>query len=437
MPWQADLLDVIGAVTLGDDGAPAAMRYPYVVLDVPRRAGKTAASLAVLVHRLATAPQRRALYTAQTRADAAVTFRDDWTPTLALSPLAPHVKIRQSNGSESITWTPNRSTGALWSPTATAGHGQANDLAMVDEAWAFTTEQGDQIEAFVQPAQATRPMRQMLIISAGGTYRSTWLRRWLDLGAAGTPGVAVVQYAAGPDDDTDDPTLVERVHPALGHTLTLDAVHGIRGTMPRPEYLRAFCGLWTTPHAAPAVIPAAAWRACADPDAAPSRELAFGLGVSVDGSRAAIAAAGWWSDAAGRDRLVVEIVETGPGTSWVPGTWRALRDRTRGRMFADALSPAAPTIDRVSKARLPIDALATGAYITACAALLDDVTAGTLAHRSQPALDAAVEDARSRNVGDRWVWDRRAGTDSELIDAVTAAAAGARHPTARPYVATV
>jgi hypothetical protein len=430
MPWQREFLDVAGAVVLDDDGRPSRMLYPYVVLDVPRRAGKTAGTLSTMLHRLTTGPRRRVAYTAQKRADASQTFREEWTPLLATSPLSRRFRIRSSNGSEGIRFPATESTLSLFAPTATAVHGQDNDLAAVDEAWAFTTEQGDAIEAGIQPAQATRPLRQMMIVSAGGTHASTWLRRWVDLGEAGTPGVALIRYAAGPDDDPEDPTLVERVHPALGHTITLDTLLGIRATMPRNEYDRAFLGLWTTPTSAPAAIPAAAWRACTDPDAAPAGGLAYGLGVSIDGTRAAIAVAGAYGG-----RLAVEIIDAGPGTSWVPGRWREIRERNRGRLYADALSPAAPTIDRLKDARLPVDPLTTGAYVTACAALVDDVVEGRIRHRGQPALDEAIGDARSRNVGDRFVWDRRAGTDSELVDAVTCALAGARRPASTPTVA--
>lgn len=432
MPWQRQFLDVAGELT--DDGS--AMRYPYVVLDVPRRAGKTAGTFASLLHRLAVASRRRVFYTAQTRADAALTFRDEWTPTLASSSLSRFYNVRKSNGSESITLPPRASTLALFAPGPQALHGQDCDVAVVDEAWTVSTVEGDALEAAIQPAQATRPYRQLWVVSAGGTHESTWFRRWIDLGLAGTPGVALIRYAADPDvDDPDDPDLVLRVHPAVGHTITADTARGFRDTMPRTEFLRAFCGLWTTPDAAPARIPADGWRAAYDEDAAPGDPVTFGLAVAVDGAAAAIAAAGRYVDADGVERIAVEVVAAGPGTSWVPGEWRAIRNRTRGRLLVDALSPAAPVVDAIRNARLPVEAITTGAYVTACAAFVDDVVAGVVAHRGQPALTAATETAASRNVGDRWVWDRRAAGGVELVEACSVAASGARRPPATPSVA--
>jgi len=247
--------------------------------------------------------------------------------------------------------------------------------------------------------------------------------------------VALIRYAAGPDDDPDDPTLVERVHPALGHTLTLETLLRMRGTMPRPEYDRAFLGLWTTPDAAPATIPGPSWRAALEEESAPSDPVTFGLAVAVDGRAAAIAAAGRWVDPDGRERIAVEVLEAGPGTSWVPGAWRSIRNVTRGRLLVDALSPAAPVVDALRNARLPVETLTTGEYVTACAALVDDVVETRLVHRGQPALTDAASTASSRNVGDRWVWDRRAASGVELVEAVTVAASGARRARSVPAAA--
>lgn len=432
MPWQRAFLDVAGELT--DDGQ--AMRYPYVVVDVPRRAGKTAGTLASLLQRMTTGPRRSLFYTAQQRADAALLFRKDWTPLLRASPLSRLFTIRASNGSEAITLPVLGSSLTLFAPGPHAIHSQDADVAVVDEAWTRTTEQGDALEAAIQPAQATRPYRQLWIVSAGGTHESTWLRRWIDLGEAGTPGVALIRYAAGPDDDVEDPSLVERVHPALGHTMTLDTLLRIRSTMPRPEYDRAFLGRWTTPDAAPAAIPPESWRAQLDADARPGDPVTFGLAVAVDGRSAAIGAAGRYVDPDGVERIAVEVVEAAPGTGWVPGAWRAIRARTRGRLRVDPLSPAAPVVEALRRARLPVDPLTTGEYVTACAALVDDVVEGRVVHRGQPALDDAAATAGSRNVGDRWVWDRRGEGGVELVEAITVAAAGARRAPSTPSVAT-
>lgn len=436
MPWQLPYLDVAGELT--EDGARLA--YPYVVVIVPRRAGKTAGMLGGMLQRCTIGPTRNA-YTAQTRGDAAKALREDWSPMLDAARLTPHrVKVRRSQGSESLTWVRTGGALTLFSPTERAVHGSDVDVAVVDEAWSFTAEQGDVIEAALQPAQATRTAtRQTWIVSAGGTHASTWLARWRDLGRAGTPGVALIEYGADPEhDDLDDPAVWARVHPAVGHTIDLDTLASIRDTMPRDEFHRAFLGVWTALVRGTPRLPHELWTAAADPAAAPTSSIAYGIEVAADASTATIAAAGRWVDAAGRERLALEIVEHLPGTAWVPAVWRKIRARTRGRLYADALGPTVAVVDELRRQRLPVEVLTTGAYTGACQALLDDLTpvegAPTLAHRSQPLLDASAARAQARSVGDRWVWQRRGEVDASPVIAATLAAAGARNPVRRPFV---
>ncbi len=432
MPWQRSLVDVIGATT--DDGS--AMRYPYVVVHVPRRAGKSLSTFASLIHRTMTGSAVWCHYTAQTREAAAKTFRKEWTPLVTSSPLYPsRLKLRRSNGSEEVMLTAGGevvSSVALFAPGPLALHGSDADMVCVDEAWSFTLDAGSDLEAGIQPAQLTRPRRQILIVSAGGTAASSWLARWIQLGRDQTPGVALVDYGAEPDDDPDDPDVWTRVHPAIGHTVTLDAVAGLRATMPDDEFRRAVLGLWLPDPDAGTVIDRDRWDAARDPAAAPGDPVTFGLAVSPAGD-AALAAAGLARDGSGR--IAVEVVDARPGTGWVPDAWRAIRARTRGRLLVDPLSPAAPLLDRLVAARLPVEPTTTVGYVTACLALVDDVDAGRIVHRGQGALDAAVTAVRTRTVGDRWVWDRRASPGVEFVESVTLAASGARRPRTAPSIA--
>jgi hypothetical protein len=425
MPWQRDVLRI--GCSLTADGT--AMQYPYVVLHVPRRAGKTASTLGVFLQRLATDRNRKAWYTAQTRADASTTFREDWAPLIRGSFLHPRaLKLRQSNGSESVRFLPTDSTLSLFAPTQNALHGKDSDAACVDEAWAFTLDAGGVLEAGIQPAQLTRPLSQLWIISAGGTYESTWLDHWMQLGRDGTPGVALIDYGADPGDDLDDPRVWERVHPAVGHTVTVDAIASLRGTMPETEWQRAVLGLWTPADSSPTVIQPELWRAAYDPDTAPAgRSLAFGVETSRDGTRTAFTAAAL--DSSGR--LPVEVIDEGSGTAWAVRRWRELRSTFPGaRLYADALGPTAAVVDAIRRARLPIQQLTTAEYVAACSQVLDDLRAGVLRHRGQPLLDAAAAGVTARALGDRWVWDRRTELDVHALVAVTVACHGARRPRA-------
>lgn len=436
MPWQRDLFRI--GCTLNAEST--AMLHRYVVCHVPRRAGKTAGTLAAFLHRCATGPTVRTFYTAQTRADAALTFRDDWTPMVESSPvLTPGVvKIRRSNGSEGFRLR-GRGSLTLFAPGPKALHGQDADVAAVDEAWAFSLDRGGELEGGILPAQLTRPFAQMWIVSAGGTSESTWLARWMQLARDGTPGVALLDFGAEDDDDTDDPEVWARVHPAVGHTMTLDGLASLRTTMDADEFRRAVMGVWTPPQGAPAVIPREAWAAALDDDARPEgATLTFGVETSWDGTRTYIVAAA--VDA--RGRLVVEVVDeqeaTGNqefDTAGVVARWRRLRHAHRARLYADELGPTAPVVDALRRARLPVEQLTTAQYATACATFLDLVTTpGAFAHRGQPLLDESAARAAARAVGDRWVWQRK-GAPAAPIIAATCASYGALRPRAKPTAA--
>lgn len=435
MPWQYDAARIGTALGAPDpDTGIRPALFPYVVLHVPRRAGKSIVQLGAAVHRMLSVPGTRAWYTAQTRADAALTFRDSWSPLVRRSFLHPQVlRLRQSNGSESIRAVPTESVFSLFAPTSTALHGQDADTVTVDEAWTLSVDAGGELEAGIQPAQLTRPRRQLWIVSAGGQDGvSTWLARWMDLARDGTPGVAMIDYGAEPGDDLDDPAVIARVHPAVGHTITADAVLGLRRTMDPDEYARAVCGLWT-PAATrtAAVLDRDGWIGCVSPLAPVGPSLAFGADVSADGSSASIVAA-----ALVDGRTVVELVDYGPGWEWIPGRWRELRAAHRAPLYVDPLGPAAALAEALDRARLPAELVTTARYAAACETFVSDVRTGVAAHRDQPALTAAALTTGARALGERWVWDRKGGADSSPLTAATLAAAGARRTRARPSTTT-
>ena len=88
MPAQRLIVDVAGEQL---DGRNA---YSTVIVALPRRAGKTLLALAVLLERAMTARRRRAWYAAQSRADAALTLRDEWAPLVGASALSRYVPLR-------------------------------------------------------------------------------------------------------------------------------------------------------------------------------------------------------------------------------------------------------------------------------------------------------------------------------------------------------
>jgi hypothetical protein len=424
MPWQLDVADVAGELVVDPDTDRPVFAYPIVVVVVPRRAGKTALTLATAAQR-ASMTRARCWYTAHKREAAATLFRDEWVPLL--EPLVDRrlVRIRRSQGSEGFTVTPTGGRVALFPPTANALHAQNCDLAIIDEAWAFDITTGEAIEAGVRPAQLTRPLRQTWIVSAGGTELSTWLDRWMVLGQGGAEGVCYVEWSAdptAPDYDPYDPQVIAAAHPAVGVTISARTILEDARTMDRALHERVHLNVWPRPQGGGGAIDQAAWLGCVAPDIAPVDPVAFGVEVDPDRTWAAIAVAG-----ADGDRLAVELVDVRPGTAWVAERLAELDARWRPTSIQlDPSGPAGallPDLYAVGLIDPPLHLIDTRGYAQACGYLYDAVTVRRLAHRAQPELDAAVLTAQRRPIAGAWGWHRTTATTP--LGAATLAAWGA------------
>lgn len=438
MPHQRAMADVMGEVL-----PSGRMAYPVVVILLPRRGGKTGLMLPTALERVAWIPRGRAWYTAQTGKDAGETFRDDWLELVKSSPLARSVKTRASNGSESITVLRTRGKVGAFAPGPKALHGKECDLGIIDEAWAYSLLAGKAVESGVRPAMLTRPRRQTVIISAGGNAESEWLLGWRELGRALTgpdQGIAYFEWhpAIGADgqvvDDLDDPAVWAANHPAVGHTIPLEALHEDRATFGQAEFNRAYLNVFEG-SASGRVIPELGWRASLDEllKLEPGPSLSLSYDVEVDRSASSIALAGRVGG-----RVVGELVDHRPGTEWVAGEVKRLRDRYRLRVVADSQGPAVTVTRQLHDLGVKPLELSTADVLVSAAELLDDVLTPVdrddpsspprFAHRGQGPLEAAVRVAARRKVNDGWAFTRSgsAGAVSPLV-ALSFAAHDARH----------
>src|SRR5881628_763322 len=418
IPWQRDLVDVAGE--LRPDGGFA---YRYVVLIVPRRAGKT---LAVLAYALTVTRRRRggkAFYASHRRETAAALWRDDWSAWLEDSPLYPrHVHLRRSNGSEAITWRHNRSTFRLLPPNPNAIRSFSADVAFVDEAREFGADAGADLEAAAFPTQATGLGGQAWIVSNAGTSDSTWLAKWRDLGRAASSDpaspICYLEFAAPDGADPDDPATLEAAHPGIGYHVLTDAVLADRTVMSPDDWACQYLGLWPEALVDSSLVDA--WTAAAVPPS--SLELAAGLTFAVeldeDRQTACVVAAA----AGAGGRIELELLEHRPHGSWLGPRVAELVDRwAPAAVTFDAGGPAgalAPELEAVSTAVVPMNTRETAA---AAGYLYDRILAGDVAHGADPLLDAAIRAARRRRVGGAWVFDRRQTGAGALIGASLAA----------------
>ena len=413
--------------------------YSTIVLSVPRRAGKSTLVLAANLDRMDLQPDARCWYTcANGREVAAKLFRDEWDPMIA--PLSRLYRIRKSQGSEGIHKRRGSSRLQLFAPTPTALHSTNVDTATVDEAFAASIDDGEGIESGITPAQLTRPWRQTWIVSAGGTLESTWWDRWLTAGAGNTPGVAMFDYGADPTDPSYDPAKPEiwqAAHPTAGIAFPLEVLaHEWARRTDDAAFERAYLNVWPRPSEAlvAAGLDLEVWKATARPNVAPSPPTAIALDVAADRSSASLAVAG--PHPGDRDRLAVEVIEVCRVAELAAAVKRARAAYRSVPIVADSLV-AASVVAELRRARVGVDPIGAGDHARACGLFVDRLTAGTITHRAQAALDDAIAGARRRPLGDAWLWSRRhSAVDISPLVAVTLAAwtAATRRPGGRGAV---
>lgn len=443
LPHQRQVLDV--ATEVLPDGSWA---YGTVILTVQRQTGKTRGIVAPNSLHRAGLTGGGVWFTQQTRQDA----RDTWIEIarqVRKSPLKSHVKIRESNGSEAITM-PGGGTFRIFAPVEEAMHSKASQLVTVDEAWAFDLTTGSALLAAIRPTFTTTG-GQLWIVSAGGTAASQWLRGYVDAGRAAVdggrregvayfewslPGDQVEEVTAGLERDAP-PAQRERAfklllaaHPGHGSLLNVRALRDAAEDMLIGEFLRAYGNVWTA--ADERVIPEHLWNAAVAESWTPPepRSVALAFDAAPDHSDAAIAAA-WRQNPTAPMR--VDVIDHRPGTGWVAGRIRELRDRWQPVAIGhDAAGPALDIADELARGKVKLAPVKTRDYAAACAWFLSAIVDRRLEHPARPSLDDAVANAARRQIGDGlWAWSRRdsAGSIAGLVAATVAGWAYDHRPT--------
>ncbi len=409
MPWQRLVADIVLEV----DPATGRLAYREYVITVPRQSGKTTFVLAKAVQRaIGFGERQRILYTAQTRGSARLKWEDEHVAALEASRYRSMFTVRRQLGQEAIRWR-NGSRHGITSNTEKAGHGETLDEGLIDEAFA---QEDARLEQAFKPAMITRPQPQLGIISTAGTLKSVYLRQKVDAGrlrceAGVAESVAYFEWSAPEDADPGDPATWWACMPALGHTITEDAVRADFESMKLAEFRRAYLNQW--PDASPGgwlVIGEAAWSALAEPDAAkPVGPVAFAIDMTPARSHTAISVAGRREDG----RTQVEVAEHRRGSSWAPARLLELVERYNPvAVILDPGSPAASLASEIESLGIPLVRTSVRDVAQACGAFYDAVVPAegppTLVHLDEGPLNIAVAGAARRDLGDAWAWSRRA-----------------------------
>lgn len=419
MPWQRYVVDV----ALEVDPDTGRLVYREVILTVPRQSGKTTLILATGTHRSLGFGSRQVIrYGAQTRNDARQKWEDDYVETLEASPLRKLFRVRKTNGNEAILWR-NGSRWGITANTEKSGHGGTLDLAFLDEAF---SQVDARLEQAFKPAMITRPQPQFWVVSTAGTEDSLYLLAKRDRGRklaedGVTKGVAYFEWSAPDDADPSDRAVWRACMPALGHTITEDAIESDYQSMELAEFQRAYLNQWVDRNAGEAVIPADVWGALADRSQPIVGAPVFAVDANPERSGAAIAVAGRRPDGLGQ----VEIIEGGrEGTSWVvPRLLELYATHKPAALVLDPASPAGSWLTDLQEAGIEPVLVNARSMAQACGAFYEAVTESkSLRHLDDPRLNGALAGARKRPLGDAWAWHRRdSATDISPLVAVTLA----------------
>lgn len=439
LPWQQLVLDV----ALEIDPATGRLAYSVIIITVPRQSGKTTGVLfPVYVLRCTFWPERQAcVYTAQKRDSARKKFVKEFVPMMRQAPgfaEGRDFEVRLANGSEEIAFA-NGSYLGISATQSDSGHGDTLDVPGLDEIFAHDDPEVDQ--GFTPP-MATRPEPQKWLLSTAGHRRSFYLKGKREAGRAAVAadsgeGIAYFEWSADWDPGQPEPDVYDRrlwwfIMPALGHTQTEKAIAGILTDMGPRAFRRAFYNLDDDEDDGEvSPIDPDAWGRQQNRGATMTGRLCLGLAVAADLSRSTVAVAG---PRVGGGWLI-EVIETRAGTTWVPGQLVELRKRNPD-LVAVALDPGSPAgtlLADIEAVGVPVVKLGprdaaqgTGSLIAHVVGTEDQ--APDVWHLGQPELDDAVAGARTKQLGDLKVWDRRASTTYVgPLEAGTLAFAGLHH----------
>jgi len=409
MPWQRQVADV----ALEVDPETGRLAYREVTLTVPRQSGKTTLILALAVHRALALAPARIVYTAQTRLDARKKWEDDQLPILANSPFGPPTdeggrfyRVRKTTGNESVIFA-NGSHYGIMSVTKKSGHGPTVDMAFIDEAFA---QEDARLEQATKPSMITREQPQMWIVSTAGDDSSVFLREKVDGGraradAGAAAGAAYFDWSAPNDADPEDEETWWACMPALGRTVSVEAIRADFTSMPLREFRRAYLNQWLD--AIPdewLVIPRESWEALrADPIA--HGEVALAVDATPKKIAGTIAAA--WRRPDGN--MDVEIIEHRGGVSWLPRRLAEIVQNHRPiATVIDPAGPAGPLIDEIESLGVEVVRPTMREVAQGCGRFFNMVMdSRTLRHGGDPDLNAAVAGAVRRDLGDAWAWARK------------------------------
>ncbi|MGH3438122.1 MAG: hypothetical protein ACRDRN_16845 [Sciscionella sp.] len=349
------------------------------------------------------------------------------------------VKISNTNGEEGFERTDTGQRIKFIARSKSSGRGFSGDTNVVDEAFAYTTDQQDAL----MPTLIARPNAQIIYLSSPPLTGDTGdvmfeLRKRAEAGGDDSLGYRDWGVAGNLDQleriNLDDRGLWATSNPALGlGRVTEETIERLRRSMAANGgrgFAREVLGLWPRENVGGGAIDVKQWTALLDPESRRDGDIALAVDIAPRRDYAAIAVYGIRADGGGH----LQLVDYRPGTDWLVDRVIELRE---------ALDPVAIAMGRAVAASIEVElnkhdvhrpesageprrgdlAVTTATEMSAATGqMLDAVKQGTLRHIGQCELDASVAGAKIKETGDTVAWARKdSAADTSPLVAVSLA----------------
>lgn len=253
----------------------------------------------------------------------------------------------------------------------------------------------------VYPTMLTRPGAQVRIGSSAGLPTSEQLRRirdrgrvgkdtrmaWCEYGAERKPCLrSDCTHAVGSEGCAlDDRELWWQANPALwSGRISETALEDQRNSLPPEEFMREFLSWWEDPNTLGGDLDLSKWLELADPNAERGRSVAFGVDIAED--RTASIAVAWQRESG----VQVMLADERLSPLQVEARAKELKAKWGGLVFTGGTAADLANADEV---------VSGSDFAAACGRFADLLTAGTVHHGNQDALNTAVGAAQWRNYG--------------------------------------
>jgi hypothetical protein len=440
-PWQETvLLDALGE---RDDGRWAAYEVGLVV---PRQNGKGSILEARELAGLFLFDERLIIHSAHEQATSSEHFRR----LLSLIESVPEfdqrvLKAVKGKGSEAIELRGGQRI-LFKTRTGGGGRGLSGDLVVLDEAMILP----EATTAALVPTMSARSIlgNPQLWYAGSAVDREvhehgTVLARVRDRGIRGVPRLAYFEWSADAKDpaslskaDRESPETWAQANPGLGIRISEEHIAGeCDGALdPRAFAVeRLSVGDWPPLDTIKGQgLDTEKWLKLTDSESCIDGGMAFAFDVKPDRSGASICVAGLRDDDLGH----LEVIDRRPGTEWLVERIVDLVATHKPRaVVCDQASPAMTFVADLADEGIVVRTTTAAEHAQACGELFDAVEQGTVRHRGEPELHAAVAGAVKRALGEAWGWSRKSSAvDISPLVAVTLARWGLRHikPRSKP-----